>query len=1739
MIKEGAFKDCTGLFYVALSDSVTCIERYAFQNCSSIKVFYVSKNFGNLDSEHTVAFGADSLKDCESLELISFDTLNQLTGIGAAITGKTLTGPDSSVVLSWYPVQIASDIQTTDTDNDPIDAIDDMEPNNIYSRGTQKNSVKAVSGVNFWLSEDGLGHEVIYCMGTSGSSSSGTMAKYKYYSNIAKYLEPTKVGTQMLEYDAMILAHGKGNNLSESNLGLRALSLGNGGNIAVAYTMDRNHFETFYVPYAMRGCLESNMLYYNEGKCIVQIAYSDDGLQPDLVSDSFIMNDSKTTLYESLFSEGDMIIPDTIQEIRNYAFMGNNVRQFVIPDLPINAKSLGRIDSDVVQIPSTLLYNNSMSGGTQDLNHYMAHVVMNSRVSADMNNDSAFTIDILAYGNADSSHSSLSKNKNIYQIDTENYAWYKNGSTTADSTTNFEWGNYYIRALKSSPPVVGKLYYDTSTHEVVPSSGANRNYTGVDWYILDVPESDGEEAFSILCFFVGQGSATHYIPDFPSTIDDGFWFTSANKAKITKIAIQEGITQIGTYAFKGLTNVTNIWIPHGMKAIGEGALESLSIETLYLPNTAISLAYQYDINNDGYCSSPDGATDTTPFLDIPTLKYIQYVRSTTTSYTDADVDTKLDRSIYSSSEGILYKGVLTSQTEEVDEENVTTYTITRGLKALVCPPKLTGSVSLLSTSTSIGDKAFNKSHLTSLNMLSAADNLISIGTYFMNDADNIVSITIPYSVTTIGIESIQGCANLQYLTIGSNSGGDTFTTNLKGLDGATSGYSMGEVLTGCPNFSELMIYGSNTNSWKLPKANLLLSGEDYLPIYLYDETLTPAGTPAIYSLPAGKDVYSTYQILADQPIYSTGLYYKVTDSGMLFIQHLEKDKTADMSKWTVSDTDKTVITELTQVPWYIDMNKISKVRLPDTLLSVGPHALHGSIITEASIPSTVTKIGDYAFASTSLGTLSIPDSVLHIGSYAFNGCTSLDAVVIGPYTKTIGENAFIGCSELSSIEFRGSGNWAVGDDRFPVKTWYLNGMESEKISCIPITVARGNIYFDTVIADGTDWISCGKVTDDGDTTTEDSVKFKVVGTTVYIFGQNATTSTNQMIEYNSTTSKTSLEQMKALYHTAKSSDMADPQNILIRYVDVIPEKAFSGATSLQTISVIGVKTIGAEAFKGTTSLQNVILPASVDEIGRNAFESSGIAYMDIMNTGISKIGSYVLKSSAKTVDIRLAGTSVGSLSDKTYTPILSPGTLSYFMTDNVTGYAVVGQVMSDINGVPSPIIIAEGSTKTLKLEGHLIQSTGSVYANLETSGITLQDSTASSSEKQYFLYKNGSWTKSTKSVFTMYTQGGVYIEGSSAYNYKHEDSTLTFDISKAVVELSESTKEYDGAPFQPSILSVKVHGYALSLEEDKDFSYEMPSDLVLGTGYIRFWSPYDGSLERTVPITVTKRISVIFHENDGSEVEKIVLYPDSFLLPEGKEVDGKKFVGWYDEDEKLVSVANRYYQPLEDITLYATYVSYDSGYTITIQTALKDVPSPTVTYGTATGVTAIQPGQTGYVYAEPEQGYKVISVEATEGTCTTYQIGDGVWLTVPTSDATVTVTFDVQTSADTGTAARMDVKAEKLGTNGLRVYVESNDPEKFTRPGTVYLKATLAEQIELKDKNGNTIYEKDGTTKVMITKYSSVSVSGTIDAAQGIAYKDLTVTVPTGKTLVSMYSLFEYTDDGSNKLTASSGFVLA
>ena len=115
-------------------------------------------------------------------------------------------------------------------------------------------------------------------------------------------------------------------------------------------------------------------------------------------------------------------------------------------------------------------------------------------------------------------------------------------------------------------------------------------------------------------------------------------------------------------------------------------------------------------------------------------------------------------------------------------------------------------------------------------------------------------------------------------------------------------------------------------------------------------------------------------------------------------------------------------------PWYKHRNSIQSVVIEDGVTSISSRAFKDCIVLESiTIPDSVTSIDSYAFENChSLTSITIPKGVSEIEVFTFENCTSLESITIPISVTTIHYTAFTNCTALTDVYFGGkSGHWAT------------------------------------------------------------------------------------------------------------------------------------------------------------------------------------------------------------------------------------------------------------------------------------------------------------------------------------------------------------------------------------------------------------------------------------------------------------------------------------------------------------------------------------------------------------------------------------------------------------------------------------------------------------------------------------------------------------------------------------------
>ena len=266
--------------------------------------------------------------------------------------------------------------------------------------------------------------------------------------------------------------------------------------------------------------------------------------------------------------------------------------------------------------------------------------------------------------------------------------------------------------------------------------------------------------------------------------------------------------------------------------------------------------------------------------------------------------------------------------------------------------------------------------------------------------DNIVSVTIPDSVTTIGEHAFSSCFNLKTITISENS---QLTT-------------IGEyAFRDCSSLTSIFIPDSVTTIGRevfRDCSNLTIYCEASSRSYDWDYSWNYSNRPVVWSYSGESGVYGDFaygvSIDSEGKPYITITYYTGSSTNIVIPLSINVNG-EDISVKTIADNV------------FYNNRKITSIAISDSVTSIGEYAFFGcSNLTTVTFGknSELTTIGNYAFNNcSSLNLINIPNSVTSIGYTAFGGCSKLTTITISENSQltTIGSDAFRDCSSLTSI----------------------------------------------------------------------------------------------------------------------------------------------------------------------------------------------------------------------------------------------------------------------------------------------------------------------------------------------------------------------------------------------------------------------------------------------------------------------------------------------------------------------------------------------------------------------------------------------------------------------------------------------------------------------------------------------------------------------------------------------------
>ena len=440
------------------------------------------------------------------------------------------------------------------------------------------------------------------------------------------------------------------------------------------------------------------------------------------------------------------------------------------------------------------------------------------------------------------------------------------------------------------------------------------------------------------------------------------------------------------------------------------------------------------------------------------------------------------------------------------------------------------SVSLPQNLTSIGEFAFVG--CTSLTSITIPNSVTSIGDYAFDGCTGLTSVTIGNSVTSIGDNAFNGCISLTSITIPNSVTSIEYST-FKGCTGLTS-VTIGNGVTSigssafhsCTGLTSITIPNSVTNI-----------GEHAF-----------YGCTGLTSVTIGNGVTS------------------IGSSAFLGCINLTQTNTGDIANWcAISFGDYSANPIYYSHNLYINGAEITDLIIPDGVTSIGNYAFHSCTgLTSVAIPNSVTSIGALVFVDCTLTSITIPNSVTSIGFLAFYG----------------------GVINVEYYGYATGAPWGAKSVNGCVDGWlvYKDATKTNLLGCS--SAATGSVTIPNSVTSIGDYAFQGctgltSVTVPNSVTSIESGTFQsCTGLTSVTIG-NGVTSIGDYA-FDGCTSLTSVS--------------------IPNSVTNIGEHAFYGCTGLTSVTIgNGVTSIGSSAFFGCTGLTSVTIGNGVTSIGSSAF----------------------------------------------------------------------------------------------------------------------------------------------------------------------------------------------------------------------------------------------------------------------------------------------------------------------------------------------------------------------------------------------------------------------------------------------------------------------------------------------------------------------------------------------------------
>ena len=609
----------------------------------------------------------------------------------------------------------------------------------------------------------------------------------------------------------------------------------------------------------------------------------------------------------------------------------------------------------------------------------------------------------------------------------KNSSWYfdKNGSVylvfeeDADIPSNIKGNPEEGKLIEDSDlskfiSKKGYKYIKKSIYDLVPESP-------VEMFTYSTSTNDSGERVATITG-LNPSYPTEKIPKeikFPAIYKD----ESGNEYKVTTInssdfrnredfetiIVTEGIISINNEAFRGCTNLANVYLPTTLTKISTSSISSFNactnIKKIVVPNSIVSNA---KLNPKMIFSS-----------SIKSIEEVEF----------SNEITQISSSAFSN-----FSAIKTINLPDSLEEI--------GNNAFSGCSNLSGKVVIPKGVKSIGSSAFYSCNITELEFKSEGT-LTSIGTNAFYGNGELTNLVIPEGVESIGNEAFRGCTNLTSVYLPST---------LSQI--STSSISP---FNACSNIKNITVPNYIVGGTSILPSNVFSSSKSEIMSVKFSDTITSisanafSGFSSITSITIpesvtqiGNNAFSGCSNLSGKVVIPKGV--KSIGSSAFYSCNITELEFKSEGALTSIETNA-----------FFGNKGLVDLVVPEGVESIGNEAFRGcTSLTSVYLPSTLTKISTSSissfnvcpniknitvpnymvsgssilpsnvFSSSKAGITSVKFSgiITSISANAFSGFSSITSITIPESVTQIRSSAFSGCSSLTTINYKGDATGA-------------------------------------------------------------------------------------------------------------------------------------------------------------------------------------------------------------------------------------------------------------------------------------------------------------------------------------------------------------------------------------------------------------------------------------------------------------------------------------------------------------------------------------------------------------------------------------------------------------------------------------------------------------------------------------------------------------------------------------------